>query len=978
MPSDGPCMRYNNAGQRLFYGHLQPVILTWHTNNREAPWFAEARLIGHDEDNNIIVFRLGQASALKKRDAKKLAATSGYQWLVAHALCFAFKLIGAFILFPFLERHGRQYESEVYHKTAKFQNPLAEGGKQMNSIRGRQALAFKVVELAADDHALCTPNSTSFSRVSDKEPLMGNNPGSMIVFIMSAYLKTKIPFSFFLLLLTSTFLSLPVPAQSLRLIIEATTTVNARTPVVWAPEPSDGLGQDNSLPPSSDETSLFDLRFVNADTEADDGLAQANVDFRVALAGEGGLGRNEVVFRKPGRFFLRAVSGPSFRTIGRSNVVSVLPASTIKLGPTTTSSGAPGAPSSDSPSTSAAASSRATNKTPIIVGALIGALLFITLLTLLLLFLLRRRRIQREEEEAISRLSFHPEQMVIPKSAVSGGGAPAVRRLSLAARIWGSFSGAASAASVIPTTNTTQTANAEDRDLEGGLGFSATSVKQEEARRPSDTTSLSSYSTSSKSTLSTTDTDPHAQIHSHPCPSTFPPALVQTQTRVDDRELYGARERDLEAAGTSTQQQKQRDLEAVRESVNSVEDLRSPRVLDRSSTSSSGSSSSGLGGTNGTGSSALLGVIAFRNPFLVYNRDGDEEEAVGSGSKPEMTQVTKVQASISIPPAPQTPPPRVPSTTPSIRVLPSLPAPTPVLAAPVPVLAPRARRTVRIAEIEAGRVGSESPKLPPVRFSQAGLGLLFSTNSPPAAGATATAPASAKKTAPPPPPPRKSKPTQIKPTAATTTTESRPSTPTTSTRTRPLPTPTFPASVYSAAAAAHAKPPAAPIPSRPTTPSTARPLPTPGLAINVPLPRTPSPPTPGMSGGFVIRALPPVPPITNEGGLRSAPIAPPTSAFTARIEPPNTSSTGSTSTHRTKRQRYLDLRLSQAQSQLTSLRTKLRRGEIEEAVAKRVIRDLEKQVEWLEGGIRDGGWAKGERDWMEEAEEAGWRRWMRP
>jgi hypothetical protein len=57
----------------------------------------------------------------------------------------------------------------------------------------------------------------------------------------------------------------------------------------------------------------------------------------------------------------------------------------------------------------------------------------------------------------------------------------------------------------------------------------------------------------------------------------------------------------------------------------------------------------------------------------------------------------------------------------------------------------------------------------------------------------------------------------------------------------------------------------------------------------------------------------------------------------------------------------------------------MRRGEIEEGVARRVIRDLEKQVDWLEGsGIREGGWARGERDWMEEGEEAGWRRWMRP
>jgi hypothetical protein len=53
----------------------------------------------------------------------------------------------------------------------------------------------------------------------------------------------------------------------------------------------------------SDETSLFDLRFVNADTQEDEGLAKANVDFRVALAKEGGRERDEVVFHKPGCVF---------------------------------------------------------------------------------------------------------------------------------------------------------------------------------------------------------------------------------------------------------------------------------------------------------------------------------------------------------------------------------------------------------------------------------------------------------------------------------------------------------------------------------------------------------------------------------------------------------------------------------------------------------------------------------------------------
>ncbi|KAJ2914985.1 hypothetical protein MD484_g5417, partial [Candolleomyces efflorescens] len=822
-----------------------------------------------------------------------------------------------------------------------------------------------------------------------------------------AFWFTKIPL-LFLFLLTSTFLSLPVPAFSLRVIVPKTSNVNARTPMIWVPEPSDGLGQDNSLPPTSDETSLFDLRFVNADTQEDEGLAKANVDYRLALA-NGGRQNDEVVFNRPGRFFLRAVSGPTFRTIGTSDVVTVAAASTTKLVATPTSSGTSG-PSSSTSSTTPSTASQTSNKTPIIVGALIGALVFIALLALLLLFLLRRRRIQREEEEAISRLSFHPDQMVIPKSAVTAplsGVGSGTRRQSLAARFWGSFSGSGHGSSAPATVNAHQTI-LEDRDLENGLAFGGAvgagdglKKKEEEARRPSDTTSLSSkYSgTSSTSTLSP-ETDPHADIHSHPCPPTFPeppPQLASSHT-TEDRELYRARERDIEAARTTSEQAKNRDLEAARESVNSVEDLQSPRVLDRSSTSGS----SGFVGTNdstGTGSSVLLGVMtAFRNPFL----DPQMVEVKKPGSSP----------SIFVPPAPLTQPPPVPPlvrTTPaSIRELPSLPTtpnPAPILVVPAPVEVvapvPRAQRSVRIAEVVevdgSGRVGSESPRLPPVRISQNGLGLVFSVtspNAPPtsssAAGNSTTTTASTTATTttplvkksvtvlPPPPPSKKRKVKQI-PQPKPVTSENRPSTPTT--RARPLPTPTLP--LTSAAAATYAKPLPAPVPSRPTTPNTGRPLPTPGLAVNVPLPRTPSPPTPGASAstsGF--RALPPVPPYS-EGGLRSAPIAPPTSAFTARLEPPVQGATSantesSSGEKRTKRQRYLDLRLSQAQSQLGSLNTKMRRGEIEEGVARRVVRDLEKQVEWLDGGIREGGWAKGERDWMEEGEEAGWRRWMRP
>jgi hypothetical protein len=93
-------MKFNNAAQRVYGGVLRPVILTWQTNDTQAPWSAEARREHHDidclpankltlppvigdENNKSIVLKVGRADALKKKDAKGVAATSGYQWLVS-------------------------------------------------------------------------------------------------------------------------------------------------------------------------------------------------------------------------------------------------------------------------------------------------------------------------------------------------------------------------------------------------------------------------------------------------------------------------------------------------------------------------------------------------------------------------------------------------------------------------------------------------------------------------------------------------------------------------------------------------------------------------------------------------------------------------------------------------------------------------------------------------------------------------------
>lgn len=113
--------------------------------------------------------------------------------------------------------------------------------------------------------------------------------------------RTPLSFLLFFLLLG------PLPALSLRLSIPLTAaSVNTPTPVEWIPEPTDGMGQDSSLPPLSDETSLFDIRFVDADTMTDDGLAKANVDVRLALA-SGGRRTDNVVFQKPGCVLLPSI-----------------------------------------------------------------------------------------------------------------------------------------------------------------------------------------------------------------------------------------------------------------------------------------------------------------------------------------------------------------------------------------------------------------------------------------------------------------------------------------------------------------------------------------------------------------------------------------------------------------------------------------------------------------------------------------------
>ncbi|KAJ2935766.1 hypothetical protein H1R20_g1329, partial [Candolleomyces eurysporus] len=79
--SNGSCMRFNNATQRIFGETIRSNVLVWETNDREKPWSAEARLVGNG--GNDLLLAVGRASARKKQEAKDMAAKSGFEWLRA-------------------------------------------------------------------------------------------------------------------------------------------------------------------------------------------------------------------------------------------------------------------------------------------------------------------------------------------------------------------------------------------------------------------------------------------------------------------------------------------------------------------------------------------------------------------------------------------------------------------------------------------------------------------------------------------------------------------------------------------------------------------------------------------------------------------------------------------------------------------------------------------------------------------------------
>ncbi|KAJ2922649.1 hypothetical protein H1R20_g14436, partial [Candolleomyces eurysporus] len=77
--SDGSCMRFNNAAQRVLGNTARPVIRVEETTDYENRWFAEAMFVGPSGNDLGVV--VGQGSAPKKQMAKDIAAKSGLEWL---------------------------------------------------------------------------------------------------------------------------------------------------------------------------------------------------------------------------------------------------------------------------------------------------------------------------------------------------------------------------------------------------------------------------------------------------------------------------------------------------------------------------------------------------------------------------------------------------------------------------------------------------------------------------------------------------------------------------------------------------------------------------------------------------------------------------------------------------------------------------------------------------------------------------------
>jgi hypothetical protein len=97
IPVIGFRLKFNNASQRIFGGTVRPIVLVWETNDAEIPWRAEARRECHcysasiystkypiaviDNNGHNVLPAVCQASAARKREAKELAAQSGFEYL---------------------------------------------------------------------------------------------------------------------------------------------------------------------------------------------------------------------------------------------------------------------------------------------------------------------------------------------------------------------------------------------------------------------------------------------------------------------------------------------------------------------------------------------------------------------------------------------------------------------------------------------------------------------------------------------------------------------------------------------------------------------------------------------------------------------------------------------------------------------------------------------------------------------------------
>ncbi|KAJ2914990.1 hypothetical protein MD484_g5433, partial [Candolleomyces efflorescens] len=78
--SNGFCVKFNNAAQRIFGGTVRPIVHVWETNDARKRWSAEARLVVNHGGMEMSL-ALGTVSATTKKEAKELAAEAGFDWL---------------------------------------------------------------------------------------------------------------------------------------------------------------------------------------------------------------------------------------------------------------------------------------------------------------------------------------------------------------------------------------------------------------------------------------------------------------------------------------------------------------------------------------------------------------------------------------------------------------------------------------------------------------------------------------------------------------------------------------------------------------------------------------------------------------------------------------------------------------------------------------------------------------------------------